>query len=66
MMLRLKQEKKRQDRKKIGGIALMLLIIGGLLGLYFYPKRPDQTVILQVNEEQISVSEAMIKTASAT
>ncbi len=60
MTLRLKQEKKRQGRKKIGGIALMLLIIGGLLGLYFYPKRPDQTVVLQVNEEQISVSEAMI------
>ena len=60
MTQQLIRKQDRQSRKKIGWIALMMLIIAGFLGLYFYPKRPDQLMVLQVNEEQISVSEAMI------
>ena len=60
MTQQLIRKQDRQSRKKIGWIALMMLIIAGFLGLYLYPKRPDQVMVLQVNEEQISVSEAMI------
>ncbi len=53
-------EKDRRSRKIVGWIVLTLLIAVGLLWLYSYPERPDQMVVLEVNEEEISVSEAMI------
>lgn len=60
MSRQVKKERNRPSRKRIGGIAVAILIMVGLLCLYLYPKRPDQTVVLQVNDEQISASEAMI------
>lgn len=52
--------KARRSWKIAGWIALTLMIAVGLLWLYTYPERPDQMVVLEVNEEEISVSEAMI------
>ncbi len=53
-------ENNRRSRKIVGWIVLTMLIAGGMLWLYSYPQRPDQIVVLEVNEEEISVSEAMI------
>ncbi len=54
------RENFRRGRKIVGWIVLTTLIAAGLFWLYSYPERPDQIVVLEVNEEEISVSEAMI------
>ncbi len=60
MKRKLNSEKGRRSRKIVGWIALTMLIAAGFLWLYSYPERPDQMVVLEVNEEEISVSEAMV------
>ncbi len=55
-----KLRKGRRSRKWISWIVLLVLVTVGAVWLNQYSKRPDRVEILVVNEEKVSISEAMV------
>ena len=53
--------KKGRHRRKLLQLLILavLLLVGGYF-LYQYTQRPDQATILEINEEKVSISEAMV------
>ena len=56
------KDKKKSRRSRIllqGFFLIVLLVVGGYF-LQRYTQRPDQATILEVNDDKVSISEAMV------